>query len=141
MEVRSGALVALLGAFVGAGALLLMSQAFASSAPVRVRYVPDPADYVQIQPSGGFVVPPGRVFVPTALGMTQWLSSYGGVDVLLLFNGVPVVTADVISSTDKPTMVPLPEGLSAPAGTAIDVDDLQTPGTPPMRVWGYLYKP
>lgn len=138
MELRSGAFVALLGAFAGAGALLLMSQATPTSAPLRVQYVPSPRDFVQIQQGQPYTVPSGRIFVPTAVGLNQW-NGAGTINVGLFINGVPQVMTSVLVASEESSMVAVPAGLSAGPGSVVEPNAIAGSGLT-VRCWGYLYQ-
>lgn len=120
----------LTGLALGAGVLLLTSQVSTVTFPnARVEVGPHPRDMVQIHEGQPFTVPPGKLFVLTALGQ------YGApattvmrVNGALAFQNFSAVTAP---------MSAIPTGFTLPPGSVIEVDDLNTP-VQTGQAWGYL---
>lgn len=100
----------------------------------RLDYTVRPSAIVTVDPLTPLVVPSGKVFVLTALGVTSELGS--GFEVARLYvNGVKEVTAspDLQSSKDGCSVMPVPDGVSAPAGSVVSVT-----GNPTPVAWGYF---
>jgi len=97
---------------------------------VQVLGIPDPRNMIVIQEGAPFVVPPGRVFVPTALGAV-----INGLSTQLLVDSQLVTQAVAnMPTANSGTMNPLPPGLAIQAGATVDVFSGSVYG----RAWGYL---
>lgn len=94
-----------------------------------------PRDYVQIIEGMPYTVPIGKLFVPTALGMSI---RTGSGSVQLRVSGQYVCSNDAASGSTgtQPSMLEVPRGLSIPAGSLVEVLGGQ-PGYP-AQTWGYL---
>jgi hypothetical protein len=132
---------ALLGLAVATLCLFTMSQGtmHALQAGVQITYQPHPRDYVQIKENTPFTVPPGKLFVLTALGATVGTGS-----VRLLINpgaGTYCGSNEFVEfGVPGGSIVPAPLGFTAPAGALLSVvrpSDC-TGSTSWGRAWGYL---
>jgi hypothetical protein len=106
----------------------------------RLTYGPHPRDYVRIVEGTPLVVPPGRYFVPTALGSnTSPLSS----TYELFADGNRIVHVTIPASPlpfDDTSVRPLPDAVALPAGSVVTVAGGS--GTlNDARAWGYLAAP
>ncbi len=130
-------------AFLGAGVAILVFLAFGFqftakpiNPPIVVEGVPTPGQMIQITELQSLMVPPGKLFVVTGLG--SFKNSGGSGITLLRFDGVETVRVNITTSTGNGSTVKLiPPGLTAPAGTLVEV--LGGDSTPDdARCWGYL---
>jgi hypothetical protein len=109
------------------------------SNPIEIKGVPTPGSMVQIREGTPYVVPVGRVFVLTALGLADLGPSIVTVNV----NGVQEATVVAYyGGTLKMDLLmdELPAGLTAPAGAIVSVVSGGGPNTL-GRAWGYLAVP
>jgi hypothetical protein len=135
---RKHILSALLGSAFAVGIIVLlsMSQVLPAGQHVIVSYGPSPRDMVQFAGTG-YVVPPGKLFVLTGLGM-QYSGSVGSLT--LRINGQQAVSFSLDTTDGNGTSVKtVPPGLAAPAGSSLDITDV-TGSTvyATARAWGYL---
>jgi hypothetical protein len=112
-----------------------------ATAPIRIEYLPHPRDMVQIREGTPFTVPPGRLFVLTALG-TADASAGAGVSTWLKMNGQNEAQAvsDFMNTgqANNPScsqITPMPAGFTAGPGSILEV--VSNSGSM-GRVWGYL---
>src|SRR5689334_15980501 len=104
----------LIGLAFGVLVLLSMSQAPPLNArALTVQYGPDPRDMVQLHEDTPYVVPTGKLFVLTGLGV-----KFGGVYSVLQVNGQSEVTAGSQSSS---SVCAVPPGFTVPAGSTITI--------------------
>ena len=136
---------ALLGSLATLGALLLLSAAPAVSQLLRVAVVsevqvglnPHPRDMLVITEGAPFVVPIGKLFVLTGLGVPySWSAPKGG---YLQVDGVREVTCVAVATlgTDGavPSVVAVPTGFTVSENKTITVAGLNSTEA---RAWGYL---
>jgi len=134
-----------LSALAGAGLLgliLVASGAAQSPMPlqqlptgqvglVRVAGIPDPRLMLVIRDGTPLVVPAGKLLVITGLGATGF-----GTSVSLSIDGTLEVTTPLPQGTAySATVLQLPPGLTAAAGSTVHVTSSQPGGG---RAWGYL---
>jgi len=105
---------------------------------VRVQYMPQPRDYVQIREGTSYTVPSGRVLAITALGHATGSTNQPSFNVKLKVNGQEEVTAYYSDNSGVSTVMQLATGLNAHAGEVVEVATLTGGGTPHGRAWGYL---
>lgn len=105
--------------------------ALLNPASIRVEYMPHPRDMVQITQGTPYVVPPGKLFVLTALGIINGVQVSA---VLTVDGGVQAIALPPGSSAGtQPASVAT--GLTVAAGSVID---LSAPAPASSRAWGYL---
>lgn len=107
--------------------------------PISVVGVPAPSDMVQIAEGTPFIVPPGKVFVLTALGVSDEI---GGIaSVRFFIDGHAETAAQIAGGTlaGGPMVTPFPPGLSAGEGKTLTVGPIA--GGIEARAWGYLAAP
>ncbi|MFN0009307.1 MAG: hypothetical protein ACKVXR_15495 [Planctomycetota bacterium] len=122
------------GLVLGGICLLSMSQAVVAISPLRIEYAPHPRDMVQIRGGTPYTVPAGRVFVLTAIGG----NNLGPYDPRLLINGLSEVIASSTPTDDTASMKAVPPGLTAAAGSVVELQDVQGGSSQNYRAWGYL---
>lgn len=124
--------------FVLAGILALTTSqaspppATLNPAALRIEYMPHPRDMVQIADGSPYVVPSGEVFVLTAVG-----SSGSSPNTELRINGLwqhSTYAYTSNASDHQSSVLAVPAGLTAPAGSTIEVSNPGVSG----RAWGYL---
>lgn len=124
------------GLVLGCITLLSMSQA-SSHTSTRIEIGPLPRDMVQVQEGVPFTVPPGRIFVLTALGTNAEGNSSELVS--LLANAVVVARSSTwLNGSAAPLSVAsVPRGQAIGAGSVISV---VTSSPAPFRgqAWGFL---
>lgn len=140
-----------LSALVGAallGVVLLTASAVQSPSPQRVAVVnplsisglPTPQEAVQIVEGSPLTVPPGKLFVLTALGTHETDSNPPAelyVDNVLEVSAVSVVNPGTVNNPEASTsIVATPPGFAVAAGRVVDVR--RGDSTPDGRAWGYL---
>lgn len=127
----------LLGAVATAGLLALMAQATPTLAPLyRVQYGPHPRDMVQIKEGTPYVVPVGKILVLTGVGTADMGTAYS---VEIWLNGTKALGAVPGPGGNQLTVLPVPSGLTAGAGTQVEVESLSPGGVVFFGVvWGYL---
>ena len=112
--------------------------------PLRVTVdgIPTPQQMVQIKEGQTFVVPPGKIFVLTALG-TKFYPEGGPVALLVNdeieveFDGTAGSVTLGLAAWDYPSVKPVPPGFTVPAGSTIKAE--RGPGSGLSgRAWGYL---
>lgn len=118
--------------------VLLSSQALTPVGGYRIEYLPHPRDYVQIIGTAPYLVPAGKLFVPTAIGSTSSMGS--GCHVHFNVNAELAFTANLVLASEAETVKVVPPGLAVPAGSAITLttDAGCQLYEPLMRCWGYL---
>ena len=98
---------------------------------VHVAPDPDPHDFVMIREGTTYTVPAGKLFVATAVGQGNFVSSND--NSALRINGV----REFEGGGGDRSVVDLPAGLSAAAGATVEATNGN--GYPDdARVWGYL---
>jgi hypothetical protein len=103
---------------------------------VSVQFSPRPEDMMRIVEGSSFVVPPGKLFVLTALGGTN-AGGLGNVVHALRVNGTTEVVALEPYSYELPPLAQAPPGFAVPGGSTIEA--VQLAGAPSSsRAWGYL---
>jgi hypothetical protein len=121
---------ALAGIVLATAILLSMSQS-APVGPPRIEYGPNPRDMVQIREGMPYVVPAGKLFVLTGLGMAGNLGFTS-----LTVNGQTEAASYTGCSNGGPaTVAPMSPGFSVTAGSTIDISGH---GSGEARAWGYL---
>lgn len=137
---RAHFLSALVGSAIAVGVVVLlsMSQVLPAGQHVLVGYGPNPRDMVQIKGTTPYIVPPGRLFVLTAIGSNANMNN--GCTVHLNVNGAPELTAVGAISANAPGMAPVPVGLTMPGGSMITLttDAGCDAYSSWLRAWGYL---
>lgn len=137
MQVRIDVLSLFLGASIVAGALFLIGAVQGQGGPFRVVVAnpvalqgmpPHPRDWVQIEEGVPFVVPVGKLFVPTAAGR-----GVGGGGANLRVDGVNVFQA-FGGNGSTTSFDPVPPGLAITAGRVVTVVE----NGQDSRAWGYL---
>jgi hypothetical protein len=134
------------GSGVAALAFLAMSQAPVTPVAVRgVQYAAHPRDYVQIEEGTPFVVPAGKLFVPTAIGTqppmlvsATWELLSFTVDGVVQFSSWKALVGngqEVVGNGSS--MRGLPTGLAVPSGALVEVRDSNS-SVLDSRVWGFL---
>jgi hypothetical protein len=133
-----------LSALAGAGALgLVMLVAGAmqvprspaadtalGAGPIQVAGIPDPRQMLVIREGTPYVVPQGKVLAVTALG-----ALINGIVVALSIDGQTEMTSVANMPSACPgTINPIPPGLTAHAGSTVEVQSGGIYG----RAWGYL---
>lgn len=126
--------------FVGVGfalvGLVAMGQMpagpHARFTPPSLAAIISPKNWIQIVEGSPFVVPAGRVFVPTALGWDEGANPPARAR--LYFDGVEM--AAMTYRSDRMPMGPVAEGLAAGPGTVVSVEGLQANRV--AQVWGFL---
>ena len=122
----------LVGALLAAVVFLSMAQTTVGT-PARVEYLAHPRDMVQIQEGTPYVVPAGKLFALTSLGVTTQ-----GPTCHLHVNGQAEVVAYVGAPYAGGTnMVAMPSGFTVQPGATIDVITIGS-STGYARAWGYL---
>jgi hypothetical protein len=99
--------------------------------PPTVAATVTPSSWLQIREGTGFLVPSGMVFVPTAIGTDRENNDIAS----LYFDGVK--QAGVAANYGDYSMIPMPVGQRASAGTLVTVD-APTPANL-GQAWGYLH--
>jgi len=127
-----------LGLVLAGIAFLSMSQAIVATSPLRIEYAPHPRDMVQVIQGVTYTVPPGRIFVLTALGTGEGTSARAALKV----NGLPVQSTGMAASGYNGALVgnsvvASPTGLTAKAGDVLEVWNYSI-GSDAARAWGYL---
>jgi hypothetical protein len=105
----------------------------------RVPYLPRPQDSLEIQQGIPFIVPPGQLFVLTALGGSNdgFLDSQTWVHALKIDGQVEVSAAAACDNVVLPPLAHVPIGFAVGAGST--VEPVQIVGAAsPSRAWGYL---
>jgi hypothetical protein len=132
--------------FLGSAALLcaaapaILDTTSAAFPTVRLTYGPHPRDYVRIVEGTPFVVPPGKHFVPTALGSNN-STLYPTYE--LRADGISVVHVTIPASPtpfDDTSVRPLPDAVALPAGSVLTVVGGNGSAND-ARAWGYLSAP
>jgi len=114
--------------------LMSMTQVLPAGQHVIVSYGPEPRDMVQIGDGAPFVVPPGKIFVLTALGANQSNASWPA---LLFVNGVQELAAPATLTNVTATVQSIAPGFTVHAGSTVTVAmSGVNPGI--VRAWGYL---
>lgn len=126
----------LAGAAIVGLVFLTSSQALTPVGGYRIEYLPHPRDMVQIKEGVPYTVPAGKIFVLTALGG----SGYG--PRVLRVDGIEESLGGFYNSATYSGVVPgnsvveVPIGFTARAGSIVDVGNGSTGGA--GRAWGYL---
>ena len=122
----------LVGALLAAVVFLSMAQTTVGT-PLRVEYIPHPRDMVQVQEGTPYVVPTGKLFVLTSLGVTtQGPTCYlhvNGQTEVVVYVGAPYAGGS--------NMVAVPSGFTVQPGATVDVITAGS-STGYARAWGYL---
>ena len=126
-----------LGAVFAGICFVSMSQVWPAGHHVLVSYGPNPRDYVQIQGVAPYTVPPGKVFVLTALGATASLTNMCPVT-LSVNNGADSMSLNAITTADTGPMKGVPSGFTVPAGASITLSAVGCNVDSMLRAWGYL---
>jgi hypothetical protein len=115
--------------------LLSMSQAPALNAnTIGIQYLPHPRDMVQIRGSVPYTVPPGKLFVLTALRNAD---GSGGPQ--LRIDGQPdLSTSPITAQCGGPSIEPITLGLTIPPGSVVTLAALGGSGDANCRAYGYL---
>ncbi len=123
-----------LGLALGAACLLSMAQTSVLKV-IRVEYLPDPHSLVQFQSGTPYVVPASKRFVLTALGTPVLYSAPPIVSFFANGQAVAEVQSESLGSGSR-SIVPVPGGYSAPAGTTLTVGAAGSSAS--CSAWGYL---
>lgn len=127
---------ALCGLLLGLLVLLCASQAAVTPTfpSGRFTFGPHPRDFVTIREGQPFVIPAGKVFVPTAVGRTlPGAAVQLVVDNTVEFYAAPI--ADGVMWTCS--FFPVPGPMAFNAGQVVSIEDSDT-STTRARAWGYL---
>ena len=115
-------------ALAGAAALGLTLVA-GGCTTIEVAGIPDPRNMIVIEEGTPYVVPPGKRFIVTALGVT----GSTGLGAILYVDGAWVLFA----GGGEVSIAPVPPHFIVESGYVIRPDDNQT-GSETARTWGYL---
>lgn len=136
----------LVGLAVAGLAFLAMSQAPVAPVPARTPlFAAHPRDFVQIEEGTPFVVPAGKLFVPTAFGTQPPTFVSQTYELLSLsVDGVTQFSSwkALLGSSFDPvgngsSMRGLPNGFAVQPGALVEVRDANAT-VRDSRVWGYL---
>lgn len=125
------------GTLIAAGLTLTMAQVaprHLAGEPdwLMTSWAPHPRQYVQVAVGGAFVVPPGRLFVPTGLGVSS--PTGGSSQATLRVDGVEIakVGASIYQyNANASSIVTLPTGYAASSGAIVEVEG------PSAVCWAY----
>ncbi|MCC7013943.1 MAG: hypothetical protein IT454_15410 [Planctomycetes bacterium] len=104
-----------------------------------------PRDFVQVDEGSTFVVPSGKLFVPTAIGARPPMmnsQTYELVSLVVdgevqLSSWKAILSPDNAAAGNGTSMRGIPGGYAVPGDAAVEVRDL-TPSVQDARLWGYL---
>ena len=99
--------------------------------------IPTPQQMMRVVEGMPFTVPPGKIFVATGLSFTTLLSvSSGGKGINLNVDNIVAVHTRIGGQFAPTQVVPLPGGLTASAGSVLDVGGGDSGSD--TSAWGYL---
>jgi hypothetical protein len=126
-----------LGLALGIACLAAMAPSTGTYHGKTVTYGPDPWNMVQIREGTPYVVPAGKLFVPTALGIGSTFNGAQPIFARLLADGQEVAGAYPSPGGAELPMKRVPIGLALAGGTTLTVEGGVT-GALDARAWGYV---